>query len=69
MTVSKRVERMAERLAAADVTVISYHKTFQGAWELSTVVDGCYLFHRQYFGYTKHQATIEFKAELKVRAK
>lgn len=41
---------------------ISYRKTFQGAWALSAVVGG-YLEERQYFGYTKREATAMFRAE------
>lgn len=43
---------------------ISYRKTFQGAWELSTLVDQV-LFTRQYMGYTKREATKEFKLDIK----
>jgi len=39
---------------------ISYRKTFQGAWELSTIKNG-YLIIEQYMGYTKLQATQHFQ--------
>lgn len=42
---------------------ISYRKTFQGAWELSTLKNG-YLVTRQYMGYTKREATRLFKGEI-----
>jgi hypothetical protein len=35
---------------------ISYSRTYQGAWELSTVVNG-YFETQQYFYYTKKEAT------------
>jgi hypothetical protein len=41
---------------------IEYRKTFQGAWALSAIVGG-YLVERQYFGYTKREATQKFHAE------
>jgi hypothetical protein len=50
--------------------MISYRKTFQGAWELSGFVArwdnlaGDWL-TRQYFGYTKKEATRLFREELK----
>lgn len=43
---------------------ISYEKTFQGAWRLGCIQGGQYI-TRQYFGYTKKEATAEFKQELK----
>lgn len=43
---------------------ISYRKTYQGAWELSTVEYG-YRIHRQYMGYTKREATKLFKKQVK----
>jgi len=39
---------------------ISYRKTFQGAWELSAVVNGVRIAH-QYMGYTKKAATACFR--------
>jgi len=42
---------------------ITYRKTFQGAWALSAIVGG-YLVERQYFGYTKREATQKFHAEI-----
>jgi hypothetical protein len=41
---------------------ISYEKTFQGAWKLTTLDNG-YLQTRQYMGYTKAQATALFVEE------
>jgi hypothetical protein len=43
---------------------MTIEKTSQGAWRISTVING-YLFTRQYFFYTKREAIIEFKSELK----
>ena len=37
-------------------------KTFQGAWEISDIIDG-YLVTRQYFGYTKMEAMNAFKSK------
>lgn len=44
--------------------MISYRRTFQGAWELSTTRNG-YLFTRQFMGYTKREATTLFRAVLR----
>ena len=44
--------------------MISYRKTSQGAWELSTVSGG-YLVSRQFMGYTKKDATKLFRQYLK----
>lgn len=44
---------------------ISYEKTFQGVWRLSAIVNG-YFVTRQYFYYTKKEATAEFKQEFKI---
>jgi hypothetical protein len=41
---------------------MSIRTTFQGAIEISDIIDG-YLVTRQYFGYTKKQAINLFKAE------
>jgi len=43
---------------------ISYRKTSQGAWELSSLVDG-YFMTKQYFYYTKAEATTLFRQEIK----
>ena len=43
---------------------ISYEKTFQGAWRLTAMVNGSF-FTRQYFGYTKKEATLEFRQDIK----
>lgn len=43
---------------------ISYRKTFQGAYELSTIFKGEYI-HFMYFNYTKDEATIAFKKYVK----
>jgi len=43
---------------------ISYRVTFQGAYELSTIVNG-YFETRQYMGYTKREATQMFREEMK----
>lgn len=43
---------------------ISINRTFQGAWELSTIVGDQYI-HRQYMGYTKKEAIKLFKEYLK----
>jgi hypothetical protein len=40
---------------------ISARRTFQGAWELSAVIDG-YWVDRQYMGYTKREALRMFHA-------
>jgi hypothetical protein len=44
---------------------IQYRKTFQGAWELYTSDKNGYLVSRQYFFYTKREATQLFRAEIK----
>lgn len=44
--------------------MITYRRTFQGAWELSTVYNG-YLFTRQFMGYTKREATSMFREVLR----
>lgn len=41
---------------------MSIRKTFQGAFEISDIIDGR-LISRQYLGYTKKQAINLFKAE------
>lgn len=41
---------------------MSIRTTFQGAIEISDIIDGRY-FSRQYFGYTKRQAVRLFKQE------
>jgi hypothetical protein len=43
---------------------ISYARTYQGAWELSTVVNG-YFETQQYMGYTKKEATQLFRQHIK----
>lgn len=43
---------------------ISYSRTYQGAWELSTIVDG-YFETQQYFYYTKKEATQLFRQHIK----
>jgi hypothetical protein len=43
---------------------MSINITFQGAIEISDIIDGR-LISRQYFGYTKKQAINLFKAETK----
>lgn len=43
---------------------ISYRRTFQGAWELSTIAAGRLITH-QYMGYTKREATAMFRAQIK----
>lgn len=44
---------------------IQYRVTFQGAWELYASDKKGYLVSRQYFGYTKREATQMFRAEMK----
>jgi hypothetical protein len=44
---------------------INYRVTFQGAWELYASDKNGYLVCRQYFGYTKREATQKFRAEMK----
>jgi hypothetical protein len=44
---------------------IQYRVTFQGAWELYASDKNGYLVSRQYFGYTKREATQKFRAEMK----
>lgn len=44
---------------------ISYRRTFQGAWELTSSTNDGYLFVRQYMLYTKREATALFRAELR----
>ncbi len=44
---------------------IQYRKTFQGAWELYASDNDGYLVTRQYFGYTKREATEMFRAEMR----
>jgi hypothetical protein len=44
---------------------ISYRRTFQGAWELYASDNNGYLVSRQYFFYTKREATQLFRAEMK----
>lgn len=39
---------------------ITIDRTFQGAWQLSTIVGDRYI-HRQYMGYTKQEAISLFK--------
>ena len=49
-------------------TQITYHKTFQGAWELSAIITKdiyAWVEHTQYIGYTKLEATKLFKQRLK----
>jgi hypothetical protein len=51
---------------------ISYRRTAQGAWELSEMVEdvfGDYLLIRQYFDYTKAEATQLFKFAIKKASK
>lgn len=43
---------------------ISINRTFQGAWELSTIVGDRYIY-RQYMGYTKKEAVSLFKQYLR----
>jgi cell division protein YceG involved in septum cleavage len=43
----------------------SYRRTFQGAWELTDSTKQGYLFTRQYFFYTKREATRLFREALK----
>jgi hypothetical protein len=48
--------------------MITYSKTTQGALRLSTLVNG-YLVTHQFFGYSKKEATKEFKQILKIKEK
>lgn len=43
---------------------ITINRTFQGAWELSTIVGTTWI-HRQYMGYTKKEAISLFKEYIK----
>ena len=45
---------------------VSYRRTFQGAWALSTIAGGFY-FERQFFGYTKREATVLFRQQVRER--
>lgn len=40
--------------------IITYERTFQGAWRLTTIYNGEY-YTQQYFDYTKQEATKLFK--------
>lgn len=44
---------------------INYRRTFQGAWELYASDKNGYLVSRQYFGYTKKEATRLFRETMK----
>lgn len=46
-----------------DIITVSFSRTFQGAWELSAIVNG-YRVHQQYMGYTKREAEAEFRSWL-----
>lgn len=52
-------------------TEIQYRRTFQGAWELSAMVqEGIYAYieHAQFMGHTKKEATRLFRQYLKDKA-
>ena len=42
---------------------MTIRKTFQGAYEISDIING-YLVTRQYFYYTKKEAIAKFKSEV-----
>jgi hypothetical protein len=41
---------------------MTIERTFQGAWRISKVIDG-YLVTRQYMGYSKREARVQFNAD------